>query len=102
MGRTCSPHGEIRNAYKFLVGKPERKTSLGRHKQRWNDNIKIDLLRIVCDGVHWVHMDQNRVQWLTLVKSAMNLRIPKRARKFLINRATVSFSRTLLHGVSTT
>jgi hypothetical protein len=27
---TCSAHGEIRNAYKILVGKPEGRRPLGR------------------------------------------------------------------------
>jgi hypothetical protein len=35
--------GEMRNAYSILVGKPERKRTLGRPKRRWEDNIRIDL-----------------------------------------------------------
>jgi hypothetical protein len=35
--------GEKRNACKILVGKPERKRSLGRPRCRWDDNIKMDL-----------------------------------------------------------
>jgi hypothetical protein len=27
----------------FIVGKPERKTPLGRTRRRWVDNIRIDL-----------------------------------------------------------
>jgi hypothetical protein len=30
MGRTCSTNGEKRNAYRILMGKPERKRKLGR------------------------------------------------------------------------
>jgi hypothetical protein len=29
MGGACSAHGEMRNAYKILVGKPEGKKLLG-------------------------------------------------------------------------
>jgi hypothetical protein len=36
---------EKRNAYKILVGKPERKRPLGRPRHRWEDNIKMDLKR---------------------------------------------------------
>jgi hypothetical protein len=36
-------HGEKRNAYMILVGKPEKKRPLGRPRCRWEDNIKMDL-----------------------------------------------------------
>jgi len=29
-----------------------------------------------CDGVFWIHMAQDRVQWRALVKMTMKLRIP--------------------------
>jgi hypothetical protein len=32
--------GEMRNAYKILVGKPEGKGPLGRPRRGWEDNIK--------------------------------------------------------------
>jgi hypothetical protein len=32
---------EVRNAYKILVRTPEEKRSLGRHRRRWKENIKI-------------------------------------------------------------
>jgi hypothetical protein len=35
--------GEKRNAYRISVGKTEGKIPLGRHRRRWEDNIKIDL-----------------------------------------------------------
>jgi hypothetical protein len=35
--------GEKRNAYNILVGKPEGKRPLGRRKNRWEDNIRMDL-----------------------------------------------------------
>ncbi|PNF23384.1 hypothetical protein B7P43_G13184 [Cryptotermes secundus] len=35
--------GEKRNAYRILVGKPDRKMLLGRPRRRWVDNIKLDL-----------------------------------------------------------
>jgi hypothetical protein len=35
--------GEKRNAYRILVGKPERRRRLGRPRRRWVDNIKMDL-----------------------------------------------------------
>jgi hypothetical protein len=32
--------GEKRNAYRFLVGKPEEKRPLGRPRCKWADNIR--------------------------------------------------------------
>ncbi|KAJ4432312.1 hypothetical protein ANN_20931 [Periplaneta americana] len=37
--------GEFRNAYRVLVGRPERKRPLGRPRRRWEDNIKMYLSR---------------------------------------------------------
>jgi hypothetical protein len=43
--------GEIRNAYKILVGKPERKRPLGRPIHRWDNNMRMYLREIVWEGV---------------------------------------------------
>jgi hypothetical protein len=32
--------GDRRDAYRVLVGRPERKIPLGRPRRRWEDNIK--------------------------------------------------------------
>jgi hypothetical protein len=37
---------EIRNLYKFLVGRPERGRRLRGRKHRWEDNIKTDLIEM--------------------------------------------------------
>jgi hypothetical protein len=36
----------MRNKYKILVGKPESKIQLERCRRRWEDNIRIDLVKI--------------------------------------------------------
>jgi hypothetical protein len=38
--------GEKTNAYRILVGKPERKIPLGRPKRRWVDSLKIYLRKL--------------------------------------------------------
>jgi hypothetical protein len=38
---------QMRNAY-VLVGKPEEKRPLGRHRCRWEDNITLYLTEIGC------------------------------------------------------
>jgi hypothetical protein len=50
MGRACSMNGERRNAYRILVGKPEKRRPLGRPRRRWVDIIKMDLREIGWDG----------------------------------------------------
>jgi hypothetical protein len=68
--------GETRNAYRILVGKPDRKRPLGRPRRRWVHNIKMDLREIVWGGVDWIELAQDRNQWRALVNTVMNLRIP--------------------------
>jgi hypothetical protein len=37
-----------------LVGKPEGKRPLGRPKRRWEDNIRMVLQKVGCEGVDWI------------------------------------------------
>jgi hypothetical protein len=67
--------------YRLLVGKPEGKRPLGRQRQRWLDNIKMDLGEIGWDGVDWIGLAQDRDKWRALVNSVMNLRVPQNAGK---------------------
>jgi hypothetical protein len=76
MGSVCSANGEKRNAYSILVGKPEGKRPLRRPRSRWVDNIKIDLRELGWDGVDWIDLAQDRVQWRAVVNTVMNLRVP--------------------------
>jgi hypothetical protein len=61
MGGAYSTH-EMRNAYKILVRRPEGKRSLGRHRHRWEDNIRMDLREIGWEGMDWIHLAQDRDQ----------------------------------------
>jgi hypothetical protein len=40
-----------RGAYRVLVGRPEGRKELGRPRHRWEDNIKMDLIK--WDGESW-------------------------------------------------
>jgi hypothetical protein len=64
-----------RNAYRILVGTPEGKRPLGRPRRRWVNNIKMDLRKIVSDGMDWIDLAQDRDQWRALVNTLMNLRV---------------------------
>jgi hypothetical protein len=67
--------GEGRGVYWVLVGKPEGKRPLGRPRHMWEDNIKLDFREIGIDGVNWIQLSQDRVQWWAFVNPVMNLRV---------------------------
>jgi len=68
--------GEMRNAYKILLWKPEWKTVLRGPRGRWEDNMRMDLRETGLEIVNRIHLAQDRVQWRTLVNTVMNLRVP--------------------------
>jgi hypothetical protein len=39
-----------RIVYRVLVGKPEGRRPLGRPRRRWEDNIKMDIWELGCEG----------------------------------------------------
>jgi hypothetical protein len=52
--------GEKRNAYSILAGKLEGKTTLGRTRCRWEDNIKMCFREIgwgVCTEFIWLRIE---------------------------------------------
>jgi hypothetical protein len=76
MGSACSTHGERRNAYRTLVGKPEGKRPLGRPRRRWDDNNRLYLTEIGRSHVDWIQLAQDRYQWKVLVNTVVNFRVP--------------------------
>jgi hypothetical protein len=55
--------GEGRGVYRVWVGRPEGKRPLGRPRLRREDNIKMDHREIWMDGVNWIQLSQDRIQW---------------------------------------
>jgi hypothetical protein len=64
------------NAYRIMVGKPEGKRPLRRQRRKWADNIKMDLRGVGWGGMDWIHLDQDRDQWMAPLNTVMNLRVP--------------------------
>jgi hypothetical protein len=52
MGKIYGAYGDEKNAFSILVGKHEGRRHPGRHRCRWEDNIKIYLNK--CDVLTWV------------------------------------------------
>jgi hypothetical protein len=55
--------GEERDIYRVLVGKPERKRTLGYPRHRWEDNIKMNLQEMGCGGMNWIDLAHDRIMW---------------------------------------
>jgi hypothetical protein len=68
--------GKMRNVYRILVGKPEGKKPLRRHKHRWEDTIKMDLRKMSLEGADCINLAQVRGWWWALVNMIMNLQVP--------------------------
>jgi hypothetical protein len=51
----CAGHvalmGDRRGVFRVLVGKPEKKRSLGRRSRRWENNIKMNRQEVGCGGM---------------------------------------------------
>jgi len=68
--------GEGRRVYRDLVGKPEGKGPLGRHRRRWEDNIKMDLQKVEYGDVDWMELAQERDSWWIFMTVVMNILVP--------------------------
>ena len=56
--------------------KVERNRTLGRLRHRWEDNIKMDLQEVVCGGMEWIELAQDKDRWQALVNAVMKLWVP--------------------------
>jgi hypothetical protein len=67
--------GERRGVCRVLVGKSEGKRPFGRHRHRWEDNIKPDLQEVGCGGMDCIGRTQIRDRWRAFVNAVMNVRV---------------------------
>jgi len=45
-----------RGVYRVLVRKPEGNRPIGRHRRRWEDNIKMDFQEVGCGVMDWIEL----------------------------------------------
>jgi hypothetical protein len=58
------------------VEETEGKRPLGRSRRRWEDSIKMDLQDVVCGGMDWIELAEDRDRWLALVNAVMKIWVP--------------------------
>jgi hypothetical protein len=68
--------GERRGVHRVLVGKPEGRRPLGKPRRRWEDNIKMDLQEVGCEGMDRIKLALDRDRWQALVNAVMKLWVP--------------------------
>jgi hypothetical protein len=67
----------------LVVVTPEGKRPLGRPRRRWEDNIKMDLQEMGCEGMYWIDVAWGRCRWRALVNAVMSLPFPIKCGDFL-------------------
>jgi hypothetical protein len=68
--------GEERGVHRVLMEKPEGKRPLGRHRRRWEDNIKMDVQEVGGGHGYWMELAQDRDRLQALVSTVKNLWVP--------------------------
>jgi len=76
MGEGCSTHRRDVKWIQILDGKPEGKRLAGRHRHRWEGNIRNCLGEIGWEVVDCITRAQDRDQWLAVVNTVMTLLVP--------------------------
>jgi hypothetical protein len=65
-----------RTVYRLLVGKPEGKRPLGGPRQRWMDNIRMNLGEVGWGDVNSNGLAQDKNRWRALGNSVLNHQVP--------------------------
>jgi hypothetical protein len=69
-------HAAHMEEMRILIGESEGTRPVGRPTHRWVDDIRMDVREIGWEDSDWIHLTQDRYQWLTVVNTVMNLRVP--------------------------
>jgi len=76
--------GEIRNAYRLVVGELGEKTAQ-KPRHRWKDYYKINLQEKGWEDImDWVDLAQDRNKWQDLVNAVTKRHVGENVRSFLV------------------
>jgi hypothetical protein len=76
MGGTCISGGGGERRVQVFDGETGGKETTGRHRRRWEDNIKINLQVVGCGDMDWIELGQDTNRWRALVNAVMNFWVP--------------------------
>jgi len=65
--------GARRSAYSGLGARSEGRRPLGIYRQRWKDNIKMNLQYVKWGVMYWIAVAQDRDRWQAVVNMIMNI-----------------------------
>ena len=65
--------GEREKCVWVLIIKRKGKRLLGIAGNGWEDNDKVDVNEIVCEGMDWIDLAQDRDSWWVFLNTVMNL-----------------------------
>jgi hypothetical protein len=69
-------------AHSVLLEIPGRRP-FARPRQRWEDNIEMDLLEVGCEVIDWLDLSQDRDRYWADVNAVINFRVAENAENFL-------------------
>jgi len=75
VGGSCKAYGGEERYIQDLLGKPEGKRPLGRHRRGWECNIKRDVQEVGCGSMDWIDLAQDMDSWCVLVRAVMDFHV---------------------------
>jgi hypothetical protein len=63
-------------SHRILMRWPLGRCPIWRPRRRWEDNIKIDLRKMLCSDWRWMEMVQDHVQFRTFLLAMLNCWVP--------------------------